>query len=527
MDLGLRFDSQQTRLMASLTRCVTGWSPVVAGRLVRAGVLSACVAGVLAFGIQPAAASPDLNQRQAQETITATEAKVHVEYLASDELEGRGSGSQGGRKAAEYLSQQLSSYGIEPLGDGGTFFQEFGSGGAMRNVVGWIKGRDAELGESVVIGAHYDHLGHGGAGSLGGEGIHNGADDNASGTAAVLEVAQAFSKLAAADQPRRSIIFILFDGEERGLLGSSHFVEHSPVDIGSIVAMLNMDMVGRSNGKGVRIYGATSGSGVLEAIQESNQELELQIEFKETFMPNSDHASFYQKGVPAIEVFTGLHGDYHRPSDDIEKVDFEGIEAIARLVFATAYRVADAEGRPAFNELKGGGLEMAMEQLRAMFGDRFGGGDGDGEGFDLQKMLGDPENLRKMLEGLFGDDEDGQRRFNMPFGGGDEAPFGGGGQAPRPRLGVRILESQDVAGVIVDSVTPDSVAERAGLKAGDVIVSFNGRSVSDFPALREAVRQASGSVEVKIQRDGEDLTLDASFEKKSDAKPKRTKRVLY
>ncbi len=520
------------------------------------GLLGAgAIALALPLTLAPADAGSN-DRAAAVGTITSSEARAHVAYLASDELEGRGAGTDGGRLAGAYIAKQFEAYGLAPAGDEGTFFQAFGGDKRpMRNVLAKLEGRDANLkDELIVIGGHYDHLGHGGQGSLGGSGIHNGADDNASGTSGVLEIAQAFASLDPSQRPKRSILFVLFDGEELGLLGSNHLT--GQMDTSKVVAMLNMDMIGRSNETGsLRIYGSTSGDNILPKVQGAIEGSGLEAEFSETFMPNSDHAPFYQKGVPALAFFTGLHGDYHRPGDDIEKVNYQGIESISRVVFKVANEIADDETRPTFGKLKNGGMEMAMEQLRSMFGGDgeggggeqlqkmleglFGGGDGEGEpGEGLQKMLeglfgggdgeGEPgEGLQKMLEGLFGGG-DGEGMPN-PFGDGEGnpgSPFGGPQQ--KPKLGVRISTQAEGDGVTIDSVTPGSPADTAGLQAGDVILEFAGQPTPDFPALRAAVQQAGGKVDAKVQRDGATKTIQVDFGVQEKPKvEKKKKRLVF
>ena len=202
----------------------------------------------------------------------------------------------------------------------------------------------SKAGEVIVIGAHYDHVGLGGRLSVtperAGE-IHNGADDNASGTASVIEIARA----AMADRARfpRTLIFVTFAGEERGLLGSAHYVASPPVSIGETVAMLNLDMVGRSRG-GVDVSGLddnTLKSDLLAAAQATGG---IDIKQEGPGAGRSDDSSFLAARVPAINFFTGFHADYHRPTDDWEKIDKAGTARVATLALEFAARLAADSG---------------------------------------------------------------------------------------------------------------------------------------------------------------------------------------
>jgi hypothetical protein len=220
--------------------------------------------------------------------------------------------------------------------------------GTAANVVGVLEGSDPELRrEAVVVGAHYDHLGRGEFGSLAparrGE-VHNGADDNASGTAGVLELARA---LARGERPRRSVVFAVFAGEEIGLFGSRAYVERPAVPLADTVAMLNLDMVGRLREGNLVVFGTGSSPGFPALVRRALSGLPLEASFSEDGFAPSDQTSFYARDVPVLMFFTGAHPQYHTPDDDAERVDAEG-EA---RVLAAAYRVArelldDAE-RPA------------------------------------------------------------------------------------------------------------------------------------------------------------------------------------
>jgi len=207
-----------------------------------------------------------------------------------------------------------------------------------RNVVALLPGSDpTRAREYVVVGAHYDHLGHGAGG------IHHGADDNASGTAALLEIA---ARLASGTRPARPVLFVAFTGEEQGLWGSRHFVERPPLPLDGVVAMINLDMVGRLEQDSLAVFGtgtAPEWSGILAA---ANARVARPIDFMELASGDgpSDHASFHAAGIPVLHFFTGLHEDYHRPTDTWDRVDADGLERIIDLATEVVRSVAEGWG---------------------------------------------------------------------------------------------------------------------------------------------------------------------------------------
>ena len=221
----------------------------------------------------------------------------------------------------------------------------------VRNVVGLLPGSDPDKSkEAVVIGAHYDHVGLGGRLSVAPERtgeIHNGADDNASGTAAIMEIAKA----AAAQRERfpRTLVFIAFAGEERGLLGSAHYASVPAIPMDRTVGMLNLDMVGRANGS-VDVSGLDLSPSMEADIQAASTASgnRLQVKREGPGAGRSDDSSFIDKRVPAINFFTGFHPDYHRPGDDWEKIDAPGVSRVAALALEMAARLAERKDRPEF-----------------------------------------------------------------------------------------------------------------------------------------------------------------------------------
>jgi len=216
--------------------------------------------------------------------------------------------------------------------------------GEGRNVAGFIEGSDPVLkNQYIIIGAHFDHLGWGSSGSLyrGAEPkIHHGADDNASGTAAVLELAEKFSSIK--DQLKRSVIFICFSGEELGLLGSAYFADHNPVTNEKVAVMLNLDMVGRLNTENnLIVYGTGTSKGWKDMLNKYNKDYNFNLTFHDEGYGPSDQSSFYAKDIPVLFFFTGTHTDYHRPSDTADKINSKGEESVTKYVYQLARTIDD------------------------------------------------------------------------------------------------------------------------------------------------------------------------------------------
>ena len=272
--------------------------------------------------------------------------KEDIAVLASDAYEGRETGTKGEQEAAEYISKRFKDLGLEPKGTNG-FFQTFSfkpktdphsevsyvtmaedSTITGTNILGFIN-NNAE--QTIIIGAHYDHLGFGSEGSLyrGKEkAIHNGADDNASGVAVMLDL---ISKLKNANKSN-NYLFMAFSGEEMGLLGSNYFVKNPTIDIKKANYMINMDMVGRKKADStLAVYGVGTSPRFKQSLMANNTRFKL-IE-KESGVGPSDHTSFYLSDIPVLHFFTGQHEDYHKPGDDSDKLNYEGMEAISNYIF--------------------------------------------------------------------------------------------------------------------------------------------------------------------------------------------------
>ncbi len=222
----------------------------------------------------------------------------------------------------------------------------------IKNVIGVLEGEGPHADETVIVGAHYDHLGMGGEGTFAPwtVAIHNGADDNASGTAALIEVARRLT--SSGQKPKRRIVFLGFSGEERGLLGSAYYVKSPRFPLDKTVAMLNMDMVGRLSEDKLIIQGVDTAKEFDAMIDGLGKTYGFVLTKKPGGFGPSDHASFYPHNIPVMHMFTGTHPDYHRPSDDWDKLNIAGIRRIADMVADATLAIADADARPTYVESK-------------------------------------------------------------------------------------------------------------------------------------------------------------------------------
>lgn len=386
--------------------------------------------------------------RAALESITANEVQGHLQFLADDSLEGREAGSRGGHAAAGYLAAAFERAGLEARGDKNSYFQGFGNG--MRNVIGVLKGSDPVLkDEFVLFGAHYDHVGYGNRRtSLGPFGfVHNGADDNASGTSALLELVDAFTRLP--QPPKRSVLFVFWDGEEQGLLGSRHWVTQPTVPLKNVVFAFNIDMVGRLREKKVEVFGTRSSRGLRQLISRHNREYGLEMDFTWEMQANSDHHTLYAQSIPVLMVFTGIHEDYHRPSDDVDKINSDGVAAITRLLFSVGNEVTES---------------------------------GFTSGFRTGSRNENPT---------------ARRSFEKSY-----AP-------PAPRLGITWEMVGDQ--LLVRNVVPNSAAARIGIRVGDQIVGFNNHPVASEQRLRIEILGAVNPVSLTVRRNQETVELSGNL----------------
>jgi hypothetical protein len=304
---------------------------------------------------------PQLEKRPALAMLTpvfnAARMEKDVQTMADDSMQGRGLGSSGLEASAEYIAEQFEDAGLEPAGDDGSYFQSFDVTGedgkqlTVRNVLGVIPGTNADWKEeSVVLSAHYDHLGLGWpdakADSKGK--IHNGADDNASGVAVMLELARTLGKSM---EPARSIVFAAFTGEEAGLLGARHYVKTTrryPAD--KVMGNLNIDTVGRLGDNKLLVLGSTSAREWKFIFMGASFVTGVQTEMPTQDIDSSDQVAFIEAGVPAVQFFSGASPDYHKPTDTMDKLDFNGLVKVAAIVREGVEYLAE---RPEPMEFKG------------------------------------------------------------------------------------------------------------------------------------------------------------------------------
>lgn len=381
-------------------------------------------------------------------TITDGEIREHAGLLADDTLEGRAAGSRGGIAAAKYLEKELKEAGLEPGGDNGTYIQRFSPG--YQNIIGIVRGTDPKLrDEFIIVGAHYDHVGYGNRQNSNGPigFIHNGADDNASGVAALLEIIDALHR--SGWQPRRSIVFAFWDGEEINLLGSRHWVRQPTVPREGVKLAVNADMVGRLTNGRLEIAGTRTADGLRRLFSSEKLPEDLRLDFTWEYKENSDHWPFYIDGIPSLLIHTGLHSDYHRPSDDIEKLNIVGINKTAAYLLDVICRLADEETLPEFRS-------ASRAEIASMRSQR-------------------------------------------------EAPLAPG----PPRLGLRwawlpgeLSESSESASgkMRVTDVTPGSAAAIAGIRVGDVLTTIDGAPLPVEEYLPAAVLRAKESIALGVER---------------------------
>lgn len=309
-------------------------------------------------------------EKKGLETINRASAEAHIGFLASDELQGREAGYLSGRIAGQYIVAYLKTLGLQPL-YGDSFFQPFEAYRkerqrkaryqvhpdsiallkqevhqklSLRNVLAKIEGKNPN--EYVIVGAHYDHLGLDPL--LDGDQIYNGADDNASGVAAVLQIARAF--LATGVQPERTVIFAFWDGEEKGLLGSEYFVQSCSF-VKQIKGYLNFDMIGRNNDESKPrhvVYFYTEahpvfGDWLKNDIKEYGLKLEPNYRPWDRPVGGSDNASFAERDIPVIWYHTDGHPDYHLPSDHADRINWEKTVDITKASFLNMWNLANEE----------------------------------------------------------------------------------------------------------------------------------------------------------------------------------------
>jgi hypothetical protein len=291
---------------------------------------------------------------QTQTQIDAGDLRKHVTFLASEELEGRDAGSEFEIISSNYVVNAFKQYGLE------TQIQSFEYNSIIdtmhkenrfsQNILGFIEGHGNLKDEWIIIGAHVDHLGWGGHGTASMvpnvHAIHNGADDNASGVSALIEIAELLINQPKYDN-QRSVMLIAFGAEEVGLIGSDYYVKNPIVSLENTVAMLNMDMIGRLTDNTL-IVGNTGTAKLWKNLVTEQNTGNLKLVYNDEGFATSDHESFRSKGIPVLFFFTGAHKDYHRPSDDIELINFTGLTKVTKLVYRTLSQLTLKNDIPVF-----------------------------------------------------------------------------------------------------------------------------------------------------------------------------------
>jgi hypothetical protein len=392
----------------------------------------------------------------------------HVAWLSAPEREGRGTGTKGLDTAAEYIAAAFKAAGLEPGGDAGTYFQAFpspkspsGAAVTLRNVIGVLPGTKAEWkGQSALLTAHYDHLGLGWPDvHKGDEGkLHPGADDNASGVAVMLELAKA---LVAQEKPQRTIVFVAFAGEETGLLGSKHYVEQPLFPLDKTIGVINLDTVGRLFDKKVSVIATGSASEWQHIFRGAGFVTGVEGRMIPEALESSDQKSFIDKGVPAVQIFTDPHADYHRPGDTADKTDGSGLVKVATFVKE--------------------GIVYLGEREQAL------------------------TNTIASMKGA----TPGAPAAGAPAGG---PPAAGASQGRRVSFGTMPDFAFGGPGVKVGGVTPGSPAEKAGVKEGDVLLKVNGKDVANLQGFSGILRGLTPGQTVKVilSRGGAEQSLDVT-----------------
>jgi hypothetical protein len=471
-------------------------------------------------------------------SITAGELQGHVEYLADDRLEGRQPGKPGGRAAGAYLAEQFARLELQGAGDDGGYFQCFPP--KCRNVLAVLRGSDPKLKrELVVVGAHYDHIGYGygpdgkkfSRGPVGH--VHNGADDNASGTAVVVELAEALALLA--EPPKRTVLFACFDAEETGMNGSQHWVKHPNVPLQHVAAMINFDMVGRLRDERLTVFGTRTGCGLRRLVCLAGAGSGPSLDFSWDFRANTDHYMFFERQVPVLFFHTGMHEQYHTPHDDPETINRQGMQQVARLAFGVVYELTDRPERLRFRPQAGeehNGTRGRELRRRPKLADRLGvawrPGKNDGEGVVVSRVTrGSPASQANLEPGdrivRFAEREirDGaDLRAAVMTAPSEATLYVRRGERDEPlrlsveldhepvRLGVTWrTDEADPGGIILTHVIPRTPADQAGLQPGDRIYRVGDRDVTGEAEFVRLVRTLTGRVELLVERDGRVRTV--------------------
>ncbi len=377
----------------------------------------------------------------------------HITYLASDELEGRSSGTKGDQLAKDYIVNHFTTAGLPTkrvveVQEHYVYKDRKNKKNKVLtyNIIATLPGTDDKLkDEYVVIGGHYDSVSN----KL--DKIHNGADDNASGTSMVLEL---FEKFAASNTHKRTLVFMAFGGEELGLLGSKYFVNNPTIDLQKVQLMVNLDMVGRlDNEKNLQLGGTLTAVNFDKKLEPFLNQMEnrwqnnLNItELGKGIFKRSDHYSFYLKDIPVLFFFTGLHEDYHGPTDDSNKINYQGMKVISDLVYPIMEEFANTP----------------------------------------EKLVFQPVELEEQ---------------SMPVA------------EIKVTLGVMPDYAHEGDGLKIDAVIDNRPGEKAGMLAGDIVVDIGGTPIKDIYAYMEILSKldSGDKVEVKVSRNDSEMVLQVQF----------------
>ncbi|HSL20348.1 MAG TPA: M20/M25/M40 family metallo-hydrolase [Vicinamibacterales bacterium] len=401
----------------------------------------------------PAKALADLPPVFSRTTMTET-----IEALAAPAMDGRGAGTNGLASAAAFIAKRFEEYGLVPGGDRGKYLQTFtiakgqdGTPQQVANVIGYLPGTRADWkAESAIVSAHYDHLGRGWPDvHAGDEGkLHPGADDNASGVAVLLELARA---MAAGDKPSRNVVFIAFAGEEAGLAGSRHFVsEPTPFPLDGVIGVINLDTVGRLFDQRVSILGTGTASEWQHIFRGASFVVGVESRNVPEAIQSSDQVPFIERGIPAVQIFTGAHADYHRPGDTAAKIDADGLVKVAALV----------------------------REAVAYLGER-------------------PEKLTVTIEGSSPSRQSTERE----------------GGARRASLGTIPDFAFAGPGVRAEGITEGSPAANARLQPGDVLLQINDQPIANLKEYASLLRtlKPGQTVTVVVKRGDKELTVSVTL----------------
>lgn len=413
--------------------------------------------GAAAAPLAAQTAIPPLDQA-ARRTLT------DVKVLSADELGGRLTGTAGADSAAEYVARRFAQIGLQPapggwfqpftVSKGAPAVQQAGLGEVHgRNVIAIVPGHDPALrNETVIVGAHYDHLGLGGFGALDAPDstgqVHNGADDNASGTAALLAIAQRIE----AHPTARTVVFIAFSGEELGLLGSDWYVKHPLYPLAATEAMINLDMVGRLTNDKLIVYGTGTATEFPALLDSLNWYARFDLRPQPEGYGPSDQTSFYAAKIPVLHLFTDLHGDYHRSTDDWDKINAQGLVRVADFAAAIVTALGNRPGRLTFVDVP-------------------------------------PPT---------------------PKGGAATSGYGAYlGTIPD-------MASGESGGVRIQGVSKGSPAEAAGLQGGDLIVRIGDYDTPNLQEMTGALRayKPGDKAVIVVQRNGAEKKFDVTFGKR-------------